>query len=93
MKKSQLIELVKEAVTPPVAGDVKQLEKARKTTTTITNANKRINNPAELEQAFKGWITTLGIQSGTGTEQGKAKVSYSAVKTAVDRALRQLNWK
>ena len=93
MKKSQLLQIIREAIAPPTPGDVKQLEKTRTASTAITNANKRINNPAELQQAFKGWITTLGIQSGAGTEQGKAKVPYAAVKTAVDRALRELDWK
>lgn len=93
MKKSDLIKMIREVAAAPVAGDVKQLEKTRTASTAISNANKRINNPVELQQAFKGWITTLGIQSGAGTEQGKAKVPYAAVKTAVDRALRELNWK
>ena len=93
MKKSELIKIIREVAAAPVAGDVKQLEKTRTASTAITNANKRINNPAELQQAFKGWITSLGIQSGAGTEQGKAKVPYAAVKTAVDKALRELDWK
>lgn len=93
MKKSELVELIKELAAPSVPGDVKQLEKTRTASTSISNANKRINNPVELQQAFKGWITSLGIQSGAGTEQGKAKMNYSAVRTAVERALKELNWK
>jgi len=92
MKKSQLLQIIRE-VAAGVAGDVKQLEKTRTASTAISTANKRINNAAELQQAFQGWITSLGIQSGAGTEKGKAKVPYTAVKAAVDRALRELDWK
>lgn len=93
MKKSELRKIIKEAIAQPVAGDVKQLEKSRSASTTVSTAHSRINNPAELQQAFKGWITSLGIQSGAGTEKGKAKVPYAAVKAAVDKALRELDWK
>jgi hypothetical protein len=93
MKKSELIKIIREVAAAPVTGDAKQLEKTRTASTAISNANKRINNPTELQQAFKGWITSLGIQSGAGTEQGKAKVPYSAVRTAIEKALRELDWK
>jgi hypothetical protein len=93
MKKLQLLQIIREAIAPPAAGDAKHLEKARTASTAISTANSRINNAAELQQAFKGWITSLGIQSGAGTEKGKAKVPYTAVKAAVDRALREIDWK
>ena len=94
MKKSELRKLILEAMAPPPpSADVKQLEKQRGASTAISNANKRINNPAELQSAFKGWITSLGIQSGAGTEQGKMKVPYASVRAAVEKALKELNWK
>jgi len=105
MKKSELRKLIKEAIaapaatgavpgaTAPVSSDVKQLQKARTSSTTISNANKRINNVAELQQAFKGWITTLGIQSGAGTEQGKTKVPYGTLIATINKALKELSWK
>jgi hypothetical protein len=93
MKKSELRKIIIEAIAQPVAGDVKQLEKSRSASSTISNANKRINNAAELQQAFKGWIGSLGIQSSTGTEEGKIKVPYATVLSTITKALRELNWK
>ncbi len=93
MKKSELKKLIIEAMAQPATGDVKQLEKSRSASSTITNANKRINNVAELQQAFTGWISSLGIQSSAGTEKGKVKVPYSTVVAAITKALKELNWK
>lgn len=65
--------------------DVKSLDKAQSSATTITNKAKAINSISEFPGAFESWFKQLGFQPG--------KISKSAVRMQVDKVLANLGYK
>jgi len=65
--------------------DVKALDKAQATSTTVVSRAKAINSIQEFPGAFENWFKTLGFQPG--------KISKSAVRTEVEKILTKLGYK
>jgi hypothetical protein len=90
MNKISLIDLLNEDATSAPApvnmpSDVKNLNRAQTTATTITNKAKAINNITEFPGAFENWFKTLGFQPG--------KISKSTIRTQVEKVLTNLGYK
>ena len=84
-----LNELKEDATSAPAPvnapSDVKALNKAQSTATTVTNKAKAINNINEFPGAFENWFKSLGFQPN--------KVTKSSVRNAVDKVLTNLGYK
>jgi len=72
---------------PRMASDVKAVDRANKTATTVQTANKRINTATEFPQAFKLWFESLGY-----TPQNPA-ISTSRVLTEIRKAMQEMGYK
>lgn len=68
-----------------VPSDVKNLNRAQNTASTVTNKAKAINNIQEFPGAFQNWFQTLGFQPG--------KISKSAIRSSVEKVLTNLGYK
>ena len=67
--------------------DVKALDKAQSTATTVSSKAKAINSIQEFPGAFENWFKTLGF------EPGKAGANKSAIRSAVEKVLTNLGYK
>jgi len=85
----QLAGLNEDATSAPAPvnapADVKALNKAQTTATSVQTKAKAINSIQEFPGAFENWFKTLGFQPG--------KVSKSAVRSAVEKVLTNLGYK
>jgi hypothetical protein len=79
----QLAGLKEDATSAPV--DVKALDKAQQSSTTVTSKAKAINNIQEFPGAFESWFKSLGFQPG--------KISKGAVRAEVEKVLAKLGYK
>ena len=68
-----------------IPSDVKNLGTAQTKATTVANKAKMINNIQEFPGAFENWFNTLGFEPG--------KISKSAIRSAVEKALTNLGYK
>ena len=73
--------------------DVKGLDKAQSSSSTIKSKAKAINSVGELPGAFENWFQTLGFQPQTGTENGKTKLNKSQIIQALTKSLNNLGYK
>lgn len=73
------------AATANTPSDVKNLNKAQATATSVTNRAKAINSIQEFPGAFESWFKTLGFQPG--------KVSKSAMRAEIEKVLTKLGYK
>lgn len=87
----QLAGLNEDATSAPTPAnapsDVKALDKAQSSATTVASKAKAINNIQEFSGAFEQWFKTLGFQPGKGG------ASKSAIRTAVEKILTNLGYK
>lgn len=65
--------------------DVKALDKAQSTATTVSSKAKAINSIQEFPGAFENWFKSLGFEPG--------KISKGAVRSEVEKVLTQLGYK
>jgi len=90
MNRLQKLAGLKEDATsaPPPANapaDVKALNKAQASSTTVTSKAKAINSIQEFPGAFENWFKTLGLEPG--------KISKSAIRSAIEKSLTNLGYK
>jgi hypothetical protein len=69
----------------PIPYDVKNLEKAQQSATTVQSRAKAINNIQEFSGAFKSWFQTLGFKPG--------KISKTIIRSEVEKILTDLGYK
>jgi len=65
--------------------DVKALDKAQSTATTVSSKAKAINSIQEFPGAFENWFKSLGFEPG--------KISKGAVRSEVEKVLTKLGYK
>jgi hypothetical protein len=85
MKRFELHQLIREELEKQIPSDVKSLDKAQQTSSTVLSKAKNINTIQEFSGAFKNWFETLGFQPG--------KISKMAIKNEVDKVLITLGYK
>jgi hypothetical protein len=89
-KLQQLAGIIKEDATsapPPIntPGDVKALNKAQQSATSVNYKAKAINNTAEFSGAFENWFKTLGYKPG--------KISKTNIRKDIEAVLTKLGYK
>jgi len=87
IKRMQQLAGLNEEVKPNTnaPSDVKALDKAQQSTTSVQSRAKAIDNINELPGAFESWFKTLGFQPG--------KLSKSAIRSSIEKALDNLGYK
>ena len=85
----QLAGLKEDATSAPAPikapSDVKALDKAQSTATSVQTKAKAINSIQEFPGAFENWFKTLGFEPG--------KISKSVVRSEVEKVLTKLGYK
>ena len=87
MKKQILKQIIKETLqeNTNIPADVKNLDKAQSTATSVVSKAKAINTIQEFPGAFENWFKSLGFVPG--------KISKSTLRSEVEKVLNKLGYK
>ncbi len=84
-KRLQQLANIKEATPAALPSDVKSLQKAKLTASTVQSREKNINTANEFPGAFENWFKGLGYAPG--------KISKSFIRSTVEKVLTDLGYK